>query len=424
MSHIEFGQCLKVLLGSLSISINRMAKAINVDASLANRWVNGKRVPTYNSTYIEDIVEFLAQNVKNSWQVESIDNLFLKVHGTRDNSLSIKDKLRKILYEAQGYSLEKLKNKTSKNSSQGNKKDRTLDLPNSYRLSAKDIIIFGTNDIIAACNSALYSALNYLPSSKGKIYITYFNELPISQKEYDNVLRFHKALLELLKNGWEVHFLVRINENIDRTIGLIDFTKSLISTGRFSIYYLSHYEHSTIGKDYVIVSDYCAMACFTFNDKNAGSLFLTPAAITLYTEYVKNLISTYGRSLLHYYSMDECIDYNLSLANCEDSIGNRILYKDCFGVITLPLNLYEDLLKRRNLNPSEIKKALTFYKKRLEAFHSNIDAYEHIDLYPINFINHLVKNQEINLYDHTGITPVQLEKREIIQLLENIIHLS
>jgi len=95
MKHLEFGECLDYLLKTLGISINRLAKAINVDNSLANRWVNGKRVPTYNSLYIEDITNFLADNIKNSIQINSINTLFLEMFGDNAQADTPKEKIKK-----------------------------------------------------------------------------------------------------------------------------------------------------------------------------------------------------------------------------------------------------------------------------------------------------------------------------------------
>jgi len=417
---IEFGQSLYYLLKTLGISNNRLAKAINVDGSLVNRWVNGKRIPSYNSMYIEDIAVFLAQNVKNSLQIKCIDKIFGEVSGTCEASVSIEDKIRIILYESQGYSLELQKKKKAENKPRHHKKDRT---PRSRHLSYQDTIIFGTSNILEVINDALNYAVDSLITSKRKIYITYFNEIPIGKNDYELILRFQNYLLRFLEKGWEVHFLAKITDNNHRTIELVEFIKPFLSTGKFFTYYLDNYEQAFVGKDYVVISEYCAFAGFILNSKNAGSFFKTPAAVELYEEYVENLISDYGKPLLTYYSLEQAMDFDLRVANCEDTIGKRILYKDCFGIITIPIHLFERLLKRKNLSPPETEKALIAYKKRIEAFQHNICTYEHIDLYQVNFINHLIKTQQIYLYDHTGINPVQLEVEEIIQLLDNIIFL-
>jgi len=423
MGHIEFGQSLEYLLTSLNISINRLAKAINVDGSLVNRWVNGRRIPAYNSMYIEDITEFLARNVKNSWQIKHIEKLFEEVGGTDVDSLSIEDKIRKILYESQGYSIEIQKKKKADSKLQRNMKERTFLSSCLYHLSPQDKIIFGTPNILEVINETLDYAVGSLLPAKRRIYITFFNEVFIDNNDYEHLIRFQNLLLKLLQNNWEVHLLAKLNDNNHRTLELINFIKVFICSGQFFIYYLDNNDQTLVGKDYVVIPGYCAVACFIINFINACSFFRTSAAVELYTKYVENLISNYGQPLLTYYPLEKGMEYDLSLADCEDSIGKRILYKDCFGVITLPINLYEKLLKRKKLSPSDTEKALISYSKRREAFKRNVKAYEHIDLYHINFINYLIKTRQIYLYDHTRINPVQLEVEEIIQLLDNIIHL-
>lgn len=420
MKHLEFGECLDYLLKTLGISINRLAKAINVDNSLANRWVNGKRVPTYNSLYIEDITNFLADNIKNSIQINSINTLFLEMFGDNAQADTPKEKIKKILYEAQGYSLEIRKKKQAENAFSANKKIGTPQTSSSH-LSVQDTIVHGSINTLVACNDLLNSALNSLSPAEHIIYLTYFNELPLSPTAYEHVINFQSILLRLLDNGWEIHFLARINNNTQRTIRLINFVKPFINMGKFFISCLDYYDYVSVSMDYIIVSDYCAFTGVIINSFNAGVFFRTPSAVELYTDYVKNLIFNHGRPLVNYYPLEKGLDYNFSLAKCEDSIGKRYLFKDCFGTITIPEDLYRKLLKRRNLSPAETKKALVFYNKRLEAFLHHISAYEHVDLYPVSCINHLIRNQLIYLYDHTGISSVEMEVEEIIQLLENIV---
>ena len=93
MANMKFGECLKQLLSILGISMNQLSKAINVDSSLVNRWVNDKRIPLYNTSYIEHISEYLSKNVTNTFQIQHLNKLFMDICKNGSSEDSIKDKI-------------------------------------------------------------------------------------------------------------------------------------------------------------------------------------------------------------------------------------------------------------------------------------------------------------------------------------------
>ena len=103
---IRFGECLNMLLSALNISNNRLSKSINVDSSLISRWLHEKRIPSYRTNYIENISEYLSQNILNSFQEQRLDEVINTLCENIDSKMSVKDKINKVLLEAQGYSLE------------------------------------------------------------------------------------------------------------------------------------------------------------------------------------------------------------------------------------------------------------------------------------------------------------------------------
>jgi hypothetical protein len=104
-SNFKFGECLSLLLAILDISANRLSKTINVDSSLVNRWVNERRIPAYDSIYIEKISEYFAKNIHNSFQIQRLNELYLKICGNKETAESPKEKIAKMLFEAQGFLL-------------------------------------------------------------------------------------------------------------------------------------------------------------------------------------------------------------------------------------------------------------------------------------------------------------------------------
>ncbi|TAH60404.1 MAG: XRE family transcriptional regulator, partial [Gottschalkiaceae bacterium] len=74
-SCLEFGECLKLIVSSLNITYNQLARGINVDPSLVSKWINNKRVPPYNSNHIQNIAKFISSTVSSSQQERNINEV-------------------------------------------------------------------------------------------------------------------------------------------------------------------------------------------------------------------------------------------------------------------------------------------------------------------------------------------------------------
>lgn len=68
-------------------------------------------------------------------------------------------------------------------------------------------------------------------------------------------------------------------------------------------------------------------------------------------------------------------------------------------------------------------RAKDFYKKRLNAFLSNIQIYKYIDIYCEYCITDLVKHKKLYLYSYKGVEIIDMEDADIIEHLRNIIYL-
>ncbi|WP_052298649.1 hypothetical protein [Syntrophobotulus glycolicus] len=64
---------------------------------------------------------------------------------------------------------------------------------------------------------------------------------------------------------------------------------------------------------------------------------------------------------------------------------------------------------------------LTFYRKRLSAFLSNIQVYQYYDICSADSIKDLIKHRWYYLYRYSGLERIDLETQDVIELLQNII---
>ncbi len=448
VTNMKFGECLRYLLSILDISIVKLSKIINVDNSLVNRWVNEKRIPSYNTNYVDKISEYLSGCILNSFQMQYIDALFLKVCGESKVEISPKEKIKKALLQSQGYSIECRKAIIKENKTHlvsNNKILKSTDFYQRYskqsdnthanllntqdsdfliNLSSKDKIVIGYKNVLAASISLLNDTSSH-KCNNDVIHISFNNNM-FTPDYHSDLINFRDSILKAINNGWNIIFLLKLNSSIYNVANFIDFARPLISTGKFHPYYFKKYNSFSTYQEFIIVPN-IGMLLGLPNNSNSeidtAFYFRNNVAINIFSNRIDSLVANHTNSLIKYYEPDNAIDYSNFLTEQENIIGNRILYKRDFSILIFPENLYEKLLKRKNLNDDEINISLEFYKRRLEAFLSNIHNYKYTDIYHIDCINNLIKYRKLYLYSHVKVSMINLEFEDVIDILKNIVTL-
>jgi hypothetical protein len=444
VTNMKFGECLRCLLSIFDISNVKLSRVINVDDSLVNRWVNEKRTPSYNTDYIEKISEYISGCILNSFQEQHLDELFFKVCGDSIIQITPEEKIKKILFQSQGYSIECRKRAIKESKSALISKKETSILSdhqtfkqndtskinaaslNSYdsdfliNLSSEDKIIIGYKNV-------LYTGISLLESisdpncSNDTIYISFNSNMYISNCCHD-LICFRNAILKAINKGWNILFLLKFNNKINNIVNFIDFALPLINTVKFHPYYFKKYNLSSTYEEFIVIPEIAALLGLPNNlnsEIDAAFYFKNKIAVNIFKNKLDTIILNHTKPLITYHKSDN--DFNHS--KYEDVIGNRILYKRDFSNLMLPEDLYKKLLLRKNLKGNEISTSLIFHKKRLEAFLSNIYSYKYTDIYHIDCMNTLIRDRKFFLYLYDKIEEINLEVEDVISLLNNIITL-
>jgi len=436
---MQFGECLSKLIYALNISSNRLSKAINVDSSLVNRWIHGKRIPSYNTPYIESISEYLSKNVYNTYQIQRISNLLLESGTEVKSKTDLQEIIKTILLEAQGYSLECKKNDKKvkcKNSDYPANKDVEIshplaleeycgDFDNIIELSANDKIIIGSENIHAAIINLL-NTVGEKAFGCNIIYISLNNEFSFENNNLKDLLQIRNELLKALSNGWCVKLLIRLSNNLNRTIRIINYIKPLIKTGKVFPYYIKKYDIFTSGKESIVVPEYGAISGFSttpHSGVNCAFYFKNTIAINILQDYFYSLIETSVSPLVKYYTKSDMCEYGYCLLKFEDFFGNRYMYEYGFSSLTIPKKLFYNLLSRTMPSKADVKAEYDFYIKRIKSFQKNIKFFEYKDIYSLDSMDRLINNHQLFIYTSKGIELVSLEIVEIIELLQNIVNM-
>ncbi len=443
-SNITFGECLKYLLNTLEISMSRLSKVINVDSSLINRWIHGTRIPPYGTSYIEKIAEFLTKNIYNTYQIEMLNELFKDVCGEKMVIDNAEEKIKKILLESQGYSIEKRKKEKTVHKHYYVKQNQNYKLHNKHiaqqvkseisnsnfinssknvHLSQDDMIIYEIDNIISAGISLIETAAKQKSTKNDAIYIT-FDNLDYTNFSNNKLIFWRESLLKAVENDWQINYLMKMDGHLNFMLIFIKCLLPLIKSKKVNIYSLDRYDSFPALRPIFLASGIGAMSCFPSSKfSNVDSCFYikNEAAIDIFKNYMDILIKTQAHSILNYYSQDKNDEYYNLLCEMMGKNGNQLYYNTNLNIFLMPEELYKKLLLRNNLEENAILQSLLYYRKQFNSLMLSLQNNKLKEIYLTESMDNLINHQFLYLNTYYGFELVELESEEIIEYIQNII---
>jgi hypothetical protein len=357
-SNRSFGNCIELMLSTLEIRNSTVARALNVDTSLVNRWIHGKRVPPYRSGYIDLLTEVISSNILNSYQEERLNIIISKYCNEKDNSdqTDQKSRIRMALREAQGISIEEKKDNISskqeirsRNEIYSNCRSRTE--PDIVRLSEEDRLIFGIEKIMDGFEE-LFDDIRNISKENNNIHVTLINDAEDLISEGNLITkRWDLIMKDVLKSGWNIHMYFRINNDLGRTIRFIRFIQPMLSNDGFIPYYFNKYDFSMAGRDIVTVPGIAAVILYSGYpsvDSRCGFFLRTPEASNVIYNDLISSVKRHAIPLVRFYTSNESPEFLKELDNELQRYGDKMFLKDGLSILTLPKKLYMELMKGLN----------------------------------------------------------------------------
>ena len=409
----SFGESLSTILKIFNINGSKLAKGINIDQSLLYKWLRNERMPAHNSPYINLIANYLSESFNNNPFIkESVAELF-------PDKADIKSEIHNMLNQAHIYSLylkdhEKLVIKGNSNSKtnsllQGLQKEEHI---NKIR------IIKGIEELLDSTLDLINHASKKAP--KNPILILLNSNMAYLDQYGSVSWRWRNALLDAIQKGWEVIFLIRLNDNIRRTMRLIEDMLATLSTNGFHVYYINTKFEINVGNDLIIIPNVGALLFLSSNIKDqvdSAFLFEATESIDILTGHFYQFFS-FAKPLYATYSSQKHIEFQKMLTIAEGRPGDRLVYRGGHSTIIVPSDLYKKYLKKTIPQEEEISQRLDLHNKRIVAFESQINNYKFREIWFKESIQRLIFEKDKERYILGNYIP---DKDEIISYLKSII---
>ena len=257
------------------------------------------------------------------------------------------------------------------------------------------------------------------------IYITYYSHIDYSFFTEARINHYRELLSKALDNGWNVLYLLRLEDNKEKLTRLIHFFLPIIRTGKVYLFYLSNYNSFSIANEMCIITDIGALSCYPssqISTINCGFYLKTKSAINLFTKYLNVFLRDNAQSIIRYYPQIPNEEYHFTITKVKQQAGNIYYYNWYFSLFLIPEKTYKKLLSRTALAKEMQQLSLDNYKAQLEGFCENIKRYSCDIIYLSDFIENLIDHHILSLSTYSCVEIVVLEPMEIIELLQNIIH--
>ncbi len=436
-SNIDFGECLNELMRAADLKNSKLAKAINVDASLIYKWINNKSIPPCNSQHIDLIVNQIKKNTINSYQSKNI-MAFIKKHlaGCSEiNENNMLNLLRKLLIESQGYSIEKKKN-SKKNSKkiQYNFDNKAFAWKppylsesshfNHYSSFLKTQIIIGYEQVSNAVLQFLEDASTINSISAEPIIITLLTETSFFTCYSSFNTRWNNALCKLIKKGWSIIYLVHINNNTTRNLKIIEEMLSPISTGKYQVYYTSGNDYAMPFEIVYVPLSGTLLSVSSVDKRQVDSAFFirNNDALNILNGFFHQILAS-SKPLLKSCLPIKNIGFQKEFSEFEESLGNRYRFIREFNALSFPIIQCKQVLKKSNISSEEIEKIFLYHKHRIETFESQVKHYKFRDIIYDQCINNIIERKKYSYLDkYYTSNGIAITNDDIIKHLSYIIH--
>lgn len=384
MSEVRFGEYLGHLLRERGCSGSRLAGMVGVDAALVYRWLRNEAVPKLDTAYCDEIAQKLhltpaeLSHLKAA-QVYSLSKPIERRPKVRSNSAAVERLLRQAGPQppSPGSSPAPLQSLAPRQSG----------------------VIWGRPALLEAIISLLES-LPALPRLQSNTVLLTFQGAENAFEDFPELQeQFTRTLLGVLQRGWQVRHLWRLDQDVRRSILLVEDMLKLLGTGHYHPSYMSQSGTLAPPYDLLIVPKTAAMLLLaTQNSRRVDAALLShdPEQIELLRTHFDQLYAL-SQPLAQIYLPEDTPRNWQVYAAAESQPGGRSIVKDGLTFLTEPPSWYSRdswLVQSLDLSDEALAIALESQHRRYAAFQANVGSAPYRDICPRRAVERMVQAGE------------------------------
>jgi len=151
--------------------------------------------------------------------------------------------------------------------------------------------------------------------------------------------RWLVSLRSILRRGWQMQYLCRLDDNIHRTVRLVEMMRDLIGTGNYFPRYFKPYGVISPPYDLIIIPGVAGVLLFSTKTAHAvddGIITRDAHTLRILQAHAAQLARQTTRLVTAYFHLENDLAYGERLREAENHSGGRVLIKDGLSVTTQP----------------------------------------------------------------------------------------
>lgn len=367
-----FGEKLSSLMNLLDISNVRLARSLNVDASLISRYRNGIRTPNTEGELLCKICKYFVNRAVSLDQqsalarmvgcgTETIDGgkLYDSVYGwlVQNGENSVNTEINRFLEQLNRFN--EYYSETFLNVKEALSVDVATDLKDKYYGTdgLKDAIIRFMNTVNAQ-------------SEPQNIYIYAEQALDWIAEDKEFVELWKTLMVNILNKGSRIRVIHNIDHNIAEMFYALEKWFPFYMTGQIEPYYCRKNADSRFNRDLFVAEDLCAVVTeyVRGTECQAQHRFYTDKQDITYEQNQIKVLLSYASPLVQIFPAHEIRRYYAKLDEISRQDGNVAMLLSVPSLYTMPKSLVIKILERHDFSFMEQEEILTCYEDHLRIF--------------------------------------------------------
>ena len=399
--YITFSNNLNILIATLNIKTNEMAKYIVFDASHISRIRYGKAKPSNPIEFSTKVCSYIFLKYNNSDDInnlqtiigckksELVDNKFCDTlfSWLTSKSTQAKNQISDFLYHLDSFNLDDYIKVI---------KFDKLKVPNIPFYKTKTRFYYGLEEM-------KQGELNFFKStilSKSKEDIFMCSDMPMEDIAEDTSFgkKWMFAIAMCLKKGHHLNIIHNLNRPFNEMMLGLESWIPIYMTGQISPYYLKDFKSNVYNHlNYVSSVSVLTGECIKgYHNKGMYYLTTNKNEINHYKEKATLLLKK-ASPLMEIYRENNIREYNIFLKKDENILGDRTRYLSSLPLFTISNELLLSILKRNKLTKSDIDKIMEYKNEEYNYINNIILKKNKVNDYIYELMEDQFKNESISL---------------------------
>ena len=407
---MSFGEKLSLLMSLQNTSNSQLARVLAVDTSLVSRWRKGTRTPAKDGPHLKKLADYFASQARKDYQkiaLLEIMNLPADKYPKDDSALA--DLLYAWLSEvplSESHLVNRFLNRLDLLQNPQNPPQQALQTKTAVPASLPDSRF--PAEVFYGIKGKQEAAVRFLTlaaqQQKPGVILLYSDE---NIEWFTGDKTFLATLVQLFGEvialGNRIKMVHNVSRDMAEMFAAIDFWMPFYMTGAVESYYCPRYREHYFRRTMFVAPQTAALTSAVLSgcEKFAANIFTTdPQWVASLTEEFEEYLAI-CRPLIRILKSSSYAETPKLITELEEQPENYLTLSDTLSTLTMPNELWEQILERSGIDRRTREELVSLHNKRRQYLLSNLQSHIYTEIAPLPEAEEIIGGQA--RIDTTGI---------------------